>query len=49
MIGLDPRLEQFFFLLALVFVVVNIGFAVAQLVSSVVSSMGLAIALYMVW
>lgn len=34
MIGLEPRLENFGFLLVVIFVVVNTGFSVAQLISA---------------
>jgi len=49
MIGLEPRAENFFYLVATVFVVVNGGFSMAQLISSCVSTMTMALACYFIF
>lgn len=49
MIGLEPRAENYFYLITTVFVVVNSGFAVSQLISSVVNSPTMGLALYFIF
>ena len=48
MVGLQPDAIHFGFFLSTIFMVINVGFALSQLISAAVSSVNMAIAVYMI-
>jgi len=48
MVGLQPDAEHFIYFLALIFVVINVGFSVSQVISAGTKSATMAIAIYMI-
>jgi len=48
MVGLQPDTEHFIYFLALIFVVINVGFSVSQVISAGTKSATMAIAIYMI-
>jgi len=48
MVGLTATAEAFFFFLLVIVLVINVGFSLSQLISAAVSSLNLAIAIYMI-
>uniref|UniRef100_A0A6B2L0Z9 ABC transporter domain-containing protein n=1 Tax=Arcella intermedia TaxID=1963864 RepID=A0A6B2L0Z9_9EUKA len=48
MVGFEPHTANFVYFLVLIFVVINVGFSISQLLSSATKSATLAIAIYMI-
>jgi ATP-binding cassette subfamily G (WHITE) protein 2 len=48
MVGLEPSASAFFIFLVIIFLVINVGFAVSQVIATLVNTSMFAIAIYMV-
>eukprot|EP01125_Pyxidicula_operculata_P018340 TRINITY_DN6509_c0_g1_i3.p1 TRINITY_DN6509_c0_g1~~TRINITY_DN6509_c0_g1_i3.p1 ORF type:complete len:150 (-),score=27.23 TRINITY_DN6509_c0_g1_i3:180-629(-) len=48
MVGLEPKLENFVYFLVNIFLTINVGFGISQVISAASKTVAMAIAIYMV-